>query len=76
MAALDYWRARLSGYAAGGLVGSASMAALASDRGGDPLQPIRLTVPGVGEFPVMTRQDVAEEMLKVFNRAKVAAGRR
>lgn len=63
-------------FAVGGLVGRSVAAEVSNSVGRDALQPIRLAVPGVGEFPLMAKQDVATEMERILNREALAHGRR
>ena len=59
-ALLSGWMPR---FAEGGAVTRLSVPKLSSNAANDsPLQPMNVTVPGVGTYSVMARQDVAQRM--------------
>ncbi|MBS0473872.1 MAG: hypothetical protein JSR28_01835 [Proteobacteria bacterium] len=64
----------LPGFAAGGLASAAIQPALGDSRGGNT--PVVLDMGQLGRFETSAREDVADEIVRVFRRAALSRGRR
>ncbi len=68
---------RLPRFASGGLVSAQSPVLLARTGSDRPSQtPINLHIGDQGPFPMQTPQDVAAEVMRIFQRAALQRGRR
>lgn len=74
MAALNYWRTHLAGYAQGGLVAGAGRSV--AEFGGNDRVPVHLHFPGNQPFKVEARKEIAEEIERYFKHAALTTGRR